>query len=238
MDSRQTFVFCRPWNWRYLLRPHHFCRIFVNGVLVSDIKNGETLSFTLPVLPLYLIGIAESREEDFPCTHVCIRPASDDSPIHISIRPDSEIPWHTLWKAVPDDKKYTLPSPMLERINRLYILPETDDASVSDTERTVLLCNEFLIDTVDGLLEVLRNARFYEILNALDAVGDTVWSARLRASLKACPHTAIPMTDEEYSKPLESEALGKTEEEWRVLLSSDLRTLYRQIIEYLLARLQ
>ena len=237
MESRKTFVFHRPWNWRYLLRPHHYCRIFINGVLISDIKNGETLTLTVPSVPLYLIGIGEWREEVFPCTHSCIRPLSDDAPIHVTIRPNPEIPWHTLWKGVPDDEKYALPSPMLDRINRFYILPETDDPSVSETERTVLLCNEFLIDAVDGMFDVIRNDRFYEMLDALDAVGDTVWSARLRAFLKTWNRTAIPMTDEEYSECVESEALETAEEEWSCSLSSDLRTLYRQIIEYLLERL-
>jgi len=234
MNSRKTFVFHRPWNWRYFSKPSHQCRVFVNGVLISDIKNGEKLTLSLPCVPFYIIGISESREEDFPCTHVLCRNLSDDAPIHISIRLNSQITWHSAWEGTSDACEC---SPMLDRINHFYVPPVEEAVSLSDAEHAVLLCNLFLLDAADGIREILRHSSFDKTLDALEKIGDVVWADRLRTFLSQWKNIVLPMTVEERFALFESGAFESIEEEWYSAVFCDLRTLYREIIEYLLAHL-
>ena len=170
-------------------------RLYINGSFVGTLKNGQTLTASVPQADVYYI------EDGYTFDRNAV--LHDQGTTDVSIVLKRAGGWRTdsynEFYLEDENGLYQLPSFQFERFSHAVYGDKLD--TLDADERVLAVCLEFWNAISESVDEVLASENYHEILHSLHRIGAYQYEQLLeRISGELFPNIDLPLTDEQLEQ--------------------------------------
>ena len=186
------FAIHRKASFRGALLPY---RLYMNGTFIGTLKNGQTLTASVPQAAVYYIDV------DYPFDRNAVYHDQGVTDVSVVLkraggwRTDSYIEFYL----DTENGLHPLPSFHFERFAKSVYGDKLD--TLDADERVLAVCLEFWNAISESVDEVLASENYHEILHSLHRIGANQYEQLLeRVSKDLFPGIELPLTDEQLEQ--------------------------------------